>query len=278
MLISDVLLDLDAVEEPVLGGDLHGGGGGLDDLGPGEHGVDVVLELSELLTAFGRVGEVPDDLTGVLKALQNVECLNVIDEGLGVIDDLGTVGHAALKLDAVVVASEAVDETGSEVRDGIDGRKEHLGGLDRADGEGEEVGKISAGLEEKLVVPVSFKSGDVRLDLGLVEEVVLADVSDELLRVGEDGSPFLDGGKVVGHSLASVEGLRDLKGNEAEFKSGLHIVVPASLMDSADASLYLMVHEFATGEAGLNLREVVVSGHTEDETGDEVGNAGDLSV
>ena len=265
------------MEEPVLGGDLHSLGWCPDDLGPVEHGVDVVLELAKLLTAFGSVREVPDDLTGVLDALEKVESLNVINEGFGVIDDCRGVGHAALKLNAMVVASETVDQTGSEVRDGFDGRKGG-GDLDRSDGQSEEVSKSSTGFEVELLVPVGLEGGDVRLDLSLVEEVVLADMLDEGLGVGEDGSPGLDGGKVITHALTSVEGLRDLKGNEAKFKSGLHVVVPASHMDPVDASLDLMVHEFATGEARLNLGEVVVSGHTEDETGNEVGNTRDLSV
>ena len=123
LLISDIFLDLDTVEEPVLGSNLRGLSGSLDDLGPGEHGVNVVLELSEFLTAFSCVREVPDDLTGILETLDNFATLNVADEFLGISDDLAAVSHAALKFNAVIIASEAKDETGSEVRDRCDGRK-----------------------------------------------------------------------------------------------------------------------------------------------------------
>ena len=143
-------------------------------------------------------------------------------------------------------------------------------GLDWANDEGEEIGKVGTGLEVASVGPVGLKSSDVSLDLSLVESVVLGGLLGESGWVLENGSPFLDGGDVVTHGLAGGERLRDLEGNKSEVKSSLDIVVPATGLDVLNTSLDLTSHELTTLEASLNLSEVVVTGHTVNESSNEV--------
>ena len=85
LLISDVLLDLDAVEEPVLGGDLGALRRVLEDLGPSEHGVDVILEGGELAARADGVGEHPDDVTQVLHGLDGVQVDDIIQGLVGIL-------------------------------------------------------------------------------------------------------------------------------------------------------------------------------------------------
>jgi hypothetical protein len=91
---------------------------------------------------------------------------------VGILNERVHILHAATELIQVVVSSEAIDETGSEVGHHVKGRQSQVA-LNWADSKGQSVGKISSGLEEELVVPVGFEGGNVALDFGLVEEPVL---------------------------------------------------------------------------------------------------------
>ena len=114
LLLIDILADLAAVEEPVLGDGLGESSGLGENLGP-------VLNLSDVLihalaSGHGRADLVPDD-TGILDGLEVVASLEVADGELGVSDDLVTTLVAGLNLREVVVTSHGEHEASDEVRD-----------------------------------------------------------------------------------------------------------------------------------------------------------------
>ena len=69
-----------------------------------------------------------------------------------------------------------------------------------------------------------------------------------------------------------------MEDGEAELESSLCVVVPATLADVSDSGLDLVVHELTTGEAVLDLSQVVFGGHSVNESGDEVGSGHSESV
>mmetsp|Transcript_31775 Transcript_31775/g.39518 ORF Transcript_31775/g.39518 Transcript_31775/m.39518 type:complete len:334 (+) Transcript_31775:153-1154(+) len=285
LLLLDVGLDLSAVEEPVLGGDLGDLGGLLEHLSPVGHDLDVGLELGELTAAGDGVGDHPDDVAEVLSHSQEVLSLHVVQDRLEICGDRLKIGHAALKLNAVVVAGEAHDETGGEVgHEGVHGGKRDArevlsgGGFDGANREDHEVGEVGAGLEGLAGGPVALDGADVALDLTLVEEIVLADGCGELGGVLEDGSPLFDGRQVVSHALAGAESLGNLQDGEAELEDTLEVTVHAALLEVGDAGLNLGGHELTALEAGLDLSKVVFGGHAVDKAGEEVGSGHDANV
>ena len=101
--------------------------------------------------------------------------------------------------------------------------------LNGADSECHQSGKVLTSLEVRFSVPISLKSGDIGLDLALVDGEVLGEGSRELGGISEDLSPRLNGGDVFIHVLAGVEGLRNLQSSQAELKCGLGVIVPATL-------------------------------------------------
>ena len=151
-------------------------------------------------------------------------------------------------------------------------------GLDGANSERHQSGKVVTSLEVRRSVPISLESGDIGLDLFLVEGVVLGEGSRELGGVGEDLGPRLNGSDVFIHVLAGVEGLGNLQDCQAELKCGLGVVVPATLLDIGDSSLDLLGHERNALIAGLDLGQLVVPGHTVDEASDEIGGIHDSKV
>ena len=86
----------------------------------------------------------------------------------------------------------------------------------------------------------------------------------------EDGSPLLNGSDVLVHVLACAEGDWDLGGGKSKFESGLDVVVSTSVLDVSDSLFNLSFHHCSTLVAGFNLFKVVVTGHAEHETSDEV--------
>jgi len=83
--------------------------------------------------------------------------------------------------------------------------KEHLDGnilLNWSNGEGYGISDVGSGLEVVLGRPVGLLSGNVLLDLSLVDEPVLSEGLDESSWLLEDLSPLLDGSDVVTDVLA----------------------------------------------------------------------------
>ena len=125
-------------------------------------------------------------------------------------------------------------------------------------------------LEVLLSGVVSLESADVSGDLLLVEKEVLGDGGNEVCLVCEDASPGLDGGQVVLHVLARVELLRDLEADEEELQAALDDVVPAAGLEVLNGLSQLVVHLGAALVARLNLRQVIVRGHSVDEASQDV--------
>ena len=151
-------------------------------------------------------------------------------------------------------------------------------GLDGSHGEGQEIGEHLSGLEVLLVGPVVLKEANIVFDLSLVHEIVLGDGRCQLCGVFEDLGPGLDGCDVVGHAFAGVQRLGDLQNDDREFERGLSVVVPATLTDVSDSDFNLLIDEFSALEASLDFRKVVVLGHTEHESSDEVSSSHHSSI
>jgi len=107
---------------------------------------------------------------------------------------------------------------------------------------------------------------------------VLGDSGSKRGGVLEDAGPLLDGSDVVSHTLAGVEGLRDLESNDGELEDSLGGVVPSVLMKLGDSEVDLFVHEVASLVAGFDFLKVVFSGHTVDESSKELGDTSDRDV
>jgi len=170
----DVGLDGSAVEEPVLSGNLGDLQGALQDFGPGEDGLEVGLDVLDLLARADSVRKHPDEVADVTSELHKVEVLDVAEGLLGVLGERLKVGHAALKLDAVVVSSETLDETSGEVRDELLERREgtHLERVLWHEGESH----ISGHFTDAEVVGagvIGLLSVEIFLDMNAVEEPVL---------------------------------------------------------------------------------------------------------
>jgi hypothetical protein len=112
---------------------------------------------------------------------------------------------------------------------------------------------------------VSLVSGNVGLNSLSVESIVLGDGGSQFLGVQKDLRPFANSSEIVSHVLASVESLRNLKNNYAEFKNGLNFVVPAALCEFCESKLDFGVHHLGAGVAGFDFLEVVFGGHTVNE-------------
>ena len=270
LLFGDILLGLDTMKEPVLADNLAEVHGVLEGTSPF---LDSVHVITEVVATSDGVWKEPEDVTEVLNALDNVTREEIADGGLSINDQGINILHAATKFVEVVVTSESVDEAGSEVGHHVEGREGEVA-LDGADGKSQSVCKVDTGVEEELVIPVSFEGTDVALDLSLVEEPVLGESGSQCGGVCEDLSPLFDSLDILVHVLAGAERLGNLESGKTELESSLGIVIPSSFLDVSDSGLDFFDHEVATLVASLNLGEVVVSGHAVHESSDEVSASG----
>jgi len=148
LLGRDVFLDLDAVEEPVLAGNLASFDRvGLDHTSPGKHDIEVSLQIGKFSAAGDSIWQHPDDVSHIFDTLNQVKVLDIVKCLLGIVDENLSVLHAALKFASMVVASEAVNETRSEVGNCDHGWQVGLVDLNWANSEGEQVSQVSASLE-----------------------------------------------------------------------------------------------------------------------------------
>ena len=104
------------MEEPVLAGDLRHLEWVLEDLGPVLDNLDIGFELGELPTTADSIGKHPDEVAEVASELHQMEALDVIEGSHGVFGKRLKISHATFELGAMVIAREAHEETGSEVR------------------------------------------------------------------------------------------------------------------------------------------------------------------
>ena len=152
----------------------------------------------------------------------------------------------------------------------IEGSLEECSGLDWSDGINHELSEVLSSVEVGLSIPVSSECCDIAVNGIVVEEVVLADGGSKGAWVGEDGAPGFDGGEIISHLVAGVEGLWDLEDDEAEFKDSLHVIVPSSLFDIIDSLLDLWSHDLPSLGTGHDLSQVVVLHHAVHESTDEL--------
>jgi len=276
-LLVDVLLDPVLLDDPVLGNSLCENLGFVENLSPVVDGSEVIIH-----TGAGGHGIVESggELGVVVNGLDKVTSGEVVDKVLSVGDDVLTAVVASLNFLKVVVSGEAEDHTSNEVGDGEGGHAEVVdtvhGGVVRLNGTNSNGGEVSSGETGHPVLlgsPVGLIGSNVGLDSVVVEGGVLGNGLGELCGVSEDGSPLLDGGEIVTHVLAAVESLGDLKHNNTELEDALDHVVPAVLGDLSESELDLIVHQVATGVAGLDFLKVVFTGHTVKESTKELGNS-----
>ena len=85
--------------------------------------------------------------------------------------------------------------------------------------------------EPLVSIPLSFVLDNVGLNSFSVECEVQSDRFCEFCRIEENGSPLTKCCDVISHAKTSVEGLRDLKSDNSEFKNGLSSVIPAIFVE-----------------------------------------------
>ena len=267
---GNVGLDFLLVEGVVLGKSGRQLGRVSEDLGPGLDGCDVLVHVfagvEGLWDLQGHQAEIKSSLGVIIPAA----LLDISDTSLNLLSHELATGVAGLDLGQMVVAGHAVDESSDEISCAHDTDVSSSCGLDGSNSDSHQSSQIVTSLEEILCIPIGLKSGDVGQDFLLVESVVLGKSGGQLGRVGEDLGPGLDGCDVTVHVLAGAQRLRDLQGRQSELKSSLGIVVPAALLDVLNAVLNLLVHELSPLEAGFDLSQVIVTGHSIDEAGNEV--------
>ena len=267
---GDVCVDLPLVESVVLG-DRGGQSSGVrEDLSPSLNGCDVVTHVlagaENLRDLQGHQAELKSGLSVIVPA----SILDVSNASLNLLHHEVTSVVAGLNLCQVVVTGHAVNESSDEIGCIHNAEIGNGCGLNRSDSHGHQSGQVVTSLEEVACIPISLKSADVSLDLLLVESVVLGKSGRQLGWVSEDLSPSLDGCDVTIHVLAGAKRLRNLQCRQTELKSSLSVIVPATLLDVCNASINLLVHEFAALEARLDLSQVIITSHSIDETSNEV--------
>ena len=108
-----------------------------------------------------------------------------------------------------------------------------------------------------------------------MEKPVLGKGLGESLGFSEDGGPLLNGSDVLIHVLACGESGGELVDALANFGESGNI---AAILDPGHGELDVMDNISATSVAGFELREMVISGHSVNETGDEVGHRHGLDL
>jgi len=243
-----------------------------------EEDTSPLLESTEIVShafASGEShGELTDDLLGHLGGSDHVTSLEVGKEGFDISDGGLTISDASGNLSQMVLGDETLEHATNE-KDGCgEGVNGLVGiGLDGTDGLGECLGGVNTGVEVGTSGPVSLLLGDVGLDGLSVEQPSLANGLGKSCWLGEDLSPGLNSGDVLIHALAGGHGGAKLVPDGTGLLDSLEEL--ASL-EVTEGDSNVSVDLLATLVASLNLGEVVVSGHTVHETGNEVGDGHDV--
>ncbi len=140
--------------------------------------------------------------------------------------------------------------------------------LDMANKDGDEVGSGNTRGEEALGTPVSLDGGDVGADGLLVEEVVLGSLGDEGLGLLEDSGPLLNSLDVVTHGGARSNIKLEVVD---EFLELFHGFDDVETLNVDESGVEIGEKRGDASVAGLHLGEVVVTNHSVNETGGEVG-------
>ena len=261
----NVTLDLLSVEDHVLG---HGGDQRAWVLEDGCPGLDGLNLVTHALASGKSSLEGSDGGSDILSSLEEVSSLDGLDKGGNVIDGLLTIGEAGLDLSEVVVSNETLKKTTNEQDGSI---KRHVSNtvLDGANSEGKSGGSVLTGVEVVTSRPVSLFLSNVLLDLVSVEKPVLGNSLRESSWVGEDGGPLLDGSDVVIHALAGGHSGANFVPGLAGILDALEVVTS---LEVGNGGLSVGGDLLTTLVASLDLSQVVVTGHTVHESGNEVGD------
>lgn len=274
LLFLDVGLDLSAVEEPVLGGDLGHLERVLQDLSPGENDIKVGLDILNLLARANSFGEHPDEVADVSGELHEVEVLDVSKSGLGVISEGLEVGHAAFELGAVVVASETHKKTSSEVRDDLlEGRKVEPAFLHGQKSEGD-IGSHFSNTEVISFGVVVLLLLNIILDVGSVEEPVLGGNFGNLDRVLEDLSPVFhdfDVGLELSELTTARDSVWEHPDDVTKVRSNFQEVASLGISNDSEE---IIGDRGKVSHAAFKLLFVVIAGEALDEASGEVRDEG----
>lgn len=143
LLGGNVLLDLDTMEEPVLRCFLSEFRWLSEDGGPLLNSLNVLVDIG-VVTSFDSVWEHPNDITNILDSFDDFSVSEMGNEVLSILLEWADILHASLKIIEMVISSESIDETSSEVWNEIDWRKIHnlFGDDNRSNTESKKIGKI----------------------------------------------------------------------------------------------------------------------------------------
>ena len=198
-----------------------------------------------------------------------MEFLNVIDHLLNKWLKLLSALIASLNLSKMQFASEFIQESSDKFWNGEDFNVFGIirGGLDWSNGLGESHGGIHTCIEVLTSSPICGLLREVILDRPSVQEPVLGERLGELFGLGENRGPALDRGDVIVHVLAGGESLGELVDDLANLSESGDV---AARLDLGYGLLHVVDDTLAAFVASLNLGQLVVTGHSVDETGHEV--------
>ena len=217
-----------------------------------------------------------------LDDFNNIACLQVSEQGLGVSNNLLAALVAGVDVGEVTFDTEAEEKTSNEfgvANNGVAGTAAvHFGvdGGDWANSDSEEIAEGFTSVEPLVGGGITLDGSDVVLNFLVVEGNVLGDSGGESCGVLEDGGPLFDGSEVFVHVFAGVKGLRDLESDESKLEGSLGVGVPSTVMDVLDTSLDFIFHDFTASVAVLNLEEMVVASHLIDEATEELRDGYEL--
>lgn len=219
-------------------------------------------------------GDLTSDGLGEASSLDHVLGLNIFDKLLNLGHEFVSVSGAGLDLVEVVFANKTVEETAEELNGALNAG-EGVGGLilrgrNGANSESEGFSGVLAGIEVLGGSPVGLLLGDISTDLAAVEKPVLANSLGEFGGLGEDLGPCLNGSDVVAHALAGGHGGADLVPDGTSILDALEVVAGLKV---SNGDLGVSDDLVTTLVAGLNLGEVVVTGHAVHEAGNPVGDS-----
>jgi len=109
LLLLDIGLDLGAMEEPVLAGNLRHFERVLEDRSPVLNDLKISLEFSKLLTAADCIWKKPDKVAEIACKLHHMEALDVVEGRHGIHGERLQIGHATFELSTVIIARETLE-------------------------------------------------------------------------------------------------------------------------------------------------------------------------
>ena len=208
LLLMDGFFNLSAMEQPPSCYKLSEFNWMVENIRPIFDGSDVIVHA---FTCLHSVWKHPNNLSNVLNSSDEFQVLEVIKCNLNLVDKVVSPLEAVLKLDQMVVSSETIDKTRSEVWNSIDRWKvwawEMMNTPDWSQKIDKSGSSVVSSIEPVTRRPVCLFFMNGLLYFGSVENPSLINGLNKGERVMEDISPFLDGINIVLNTLTVLYGV-----------------------------------------------------------------------